>query len=406
MRRNVAKIVVALSAVFIASVLLDRLLGVLGYPSTPPVVHPGNFKQVRRNVEFDYSFETNSHGLRSKDLSTKKAPGTSRIFVAGDSYVEGFGVDADDTMVSRLETYANRDGDHVAFINGGLAGTGPLEYYKVFSHVGVQYDLDGLLISIYANDVSDTRALGAGDAMSDEALLSPPLGRIKHAAYLLYPRMFEMFRKISRDYHTRYERSDLIGSVSQRARKLGITPAEVEAWVAKLPMDLVEASNKEMFGGQILAWGLLEPYYWTDALDIDTPRAKNKWRFMVRVLDAMVARARREGIEVAVLYLPMPFQYDGLRFDPTNPWVAVGTTFKQSWLYETSTIQVRLEEWSRNQNLPFLDLTPTFRQASKNANGQKLNWTLDGHWTPEGHRIAAVGIYEWLRSAHVFSFLH
>ena len=51
--------------------------------------------------------------------------------------------------------------------------------------------------------------------------------------------------------------------------------------------------------------------------------------------------------------------------------------------------------------LPFLDLTPMLREA--NHDGLKVTYTIDGHWNPLGHRLAADAISEWLTSQHVFA---
>ena len=83
-------------------------------------------------------------GLRSPDISEQKKPRETRIFVVGDSFTEGVGVDYSDTFSAQLERHFNgRLGSEKLFINAGLGGTAPLHYWRIFWKVGLNYDLDG-----------------------------------------------------------------------------------------------------------------------------------------------------------------------------------------------------------------------------------------------------------------------
>ena len=85
--------------------LCDWVLGTLGYPTefTGHISHPKNYEEVRRNIEFQYVFKTNSRGLRYRDVAVEKPATSHRIYVAGDSFTEGNGIEEGKRFTDLLE---------------------------------------------------------------------------------------------------------------------------------------------------------------------------------------------------------------------------------------------------------------------------------------------------------------
>ena len=54
-----------------------------------------------------------------------------------------------------------------------------------------------------------------------------------------------------------------------------------------------------------------------------------------------------------------------------------------------------VREFSEKYGIPFLDLTPRFREENKKV---RLYFTWDSHWTKEGHRLAGEILSEKLES--------
>jgi len=93
------------------------------------------------------------------------------------------------------------------------------------------------------------------------------------------------------------EESDLVKQVTEEALRRGyISDEEIAAWVESLPDDLVVASDQRLFNGYIMASGLLNPTYWSDSLNIDTPDAEAKYVSVVTLL-----RSMRDRLPVAAL---------------------------------------------------------------------------------------------------------
>lgn len=136
--------------------VFDWALGLLGFPNTPQrFSHPANYRDIRENIEFTYVFATNTHGLRYREIPAAKGKNTVRVFVSGDSFVEGVGVEQEDSFPSLIESNLTTASKTFSFINGGLAGTGPLDYGELFYKRGLTLDLDALLICVYVNDVAN-----------------------------------------------------------------------------------------------------------------------------------------------------------------------------------------------------------------------------------------------------------
>jgi hypothetical protein len=72
---------------------------------------------------------------------------------------------------------------------------------------------------------------------------------------------------------------------------------------------------------------------------------------------------------------------------------------RKEWVDEKSELERRLQAWAKNLNLAFFSLTPVFRAKAKES--EDLYFPIDGHWTPEGHRVAAAAIETWLKTDHL-----
>jgi hypothetical protein len=390
------------------SVLADGTLGFFGFPAEVPaqVSHPRGFREIRRNVEFTYEFATNDRGLRYRDIPLEKPKATYRVLVVGDSMTEGVGVKQDETFSALLERRFSALGP-IEFINGGLGGTGVFEYGRLFLSWGVAYQVDALLVAVFANDVwnaapddrpEDLFLRREGDEFFGPIPERPFPKRLLHALWPhLYTRLYQW--KAASDRRSLTMTDDLVGTISAEARRRGIAEREIEAWKARLPPNLVVAVNQRRMEADILSYGLLMPSHWTDSLDIDTPAAKARFRSMRAMLDRIVEEATRRGVEVAVMYLPDRLQYDA-DSHVGNPTEATGVRFRKEWLTEDSSVQRELARWSRERGVAFLDLTPVFRAWA--GDRTTLTYRIDGHWTPEGHRIAAEAIGAWLQDGGVF----
>lgn len=384
----IANMTLVLFSAFIASIIFDRLLIFAGLPSKEPKIysHPPNLTQERSSIDFRYTFKTNSQGLRYKEIPLAKPNNTVRVLVVGDSFTEGYGVELKDTFSWLLEEEFTSETRRVNFINGGLGGAGPLDYARLFVHVGLSYEPDALLICIYANDVSNTKENASPEQIYESRRRHR---RLKH---LLWPRIYT---RLSLAKKQRY--ADFFEAVSAKARSRGISEEEIQRWKGRIPPELVDAVKKGQLLGAMLSYGLLKPKYWVESIDIEGTRAERKWSAMVTILEKMLSTAQERGIWIGIVYIPARFQYDPAKENP-EIWRLAGTEIRNEWLSGESEIQRRLESWTTTADIPFLDLTPALKEAIKADD--KLNFRIDDHWSPRGHQVAALSIAEWLSKTY------
>lgn len=80
----------------------------------------------------------NSRGFRGSELSLDKPPDVRRVAVLGDSFVEGFSVDADQTLCALLERRLNDAATSgrrkYELINCGVSGYGTAQQLEMLRH--------------------------------------------------------------------------------------------------------------------------------------------------------------------------------------------------------------------------------------------------------------------------------
>lgn len=99
--------------------------------------------------------ETNSIGMRDKEYSLNKAPGTYRIFVLGDSFAFGLGVNNEEMFSEVLERELNGqyEGSFEVF-NLAILGIGTdSEYSRLLQYW--DYTPDVVILQYYWNDIID-----------------------------------------------------------------------------------------------------------------------------------------------------------------------------------------------------------------------------------------------------------
>ncbi len=151
---------------FFLEILVRFLLPQLGMSKDirlpDPVLHhsftPGS-ETMMNSQEFKVYYKINKFGLRDKEIEPKKT-GVFRILVLGDSVVEGWGVDLEDSWVKQLEKNLNENFGEGKFevINGGVASYSPLLYYLFLKEKGLKLQPDLVIMMMDMGDPSDDYA--------------------------------------------------------------------------------------------------------------------------------------------------------------------------------------------------------------------------------------------------------
>ncbi len=385
----------------------DRVLGLVGFPSEPPlpIAHAPNFTEKKKNIDFEHSIVTNSKGIRYTEIPLKKdASKEFRVAVIGDSFTEGLGVEAEDTFSARLEKKFSGSSKQVRFINFGLIGAGPAEEARLLQFRALQYEPDLVLLVLYANDVTDAEPMSQADLESGEGWLVPrkTMKRPEHRRseillHKLFPRIHTMVAGIKKKQEAK-KAKDFLGGTVRQARRQGISEEKIEAWKKIVPDEIVEQANHLQFDGYLYSDGLLRPSYLVESLDIEGEKTEERWRTTSFILSKMASICKERNIPVTVVYAPSPVQSDPSYISPSKD---AGMTFREEWLTGECELQKRFSSWAQENGLPYFDLTGPIREAARSEPAGALHFKHDPHWTPKGHEYVASAIAGWLRELKV-----
>ena len=207
----------------------DPVLGRHGKPS-----FSGRFHQA----EFDVQVEHDAEGFRQvQAVSASASKSRPRVFVLGDSFAWGWGVERDKSFVALLA----RDFPGWSWRNYALCGSGTLAQYLLFErHVRSQLKPgDAVVLAFYENDFEDNVGTGFDDWTRAEivegriVVVPPPPARIgrqiknalKDASYLFnlcaygLDRM-KMARNIEKAREEEAEALERIKEIEQRTEQL------------------------------------------------------------------------------------------------------------------------------------------------------------------------------------------
>jgi hypothetical protein len=156
MRRFLNNAIVIAGSIVFALVILEFVVRATGFaPDLPPQsidmaaqlkgarqfdpvledrYRPNGHAEIRSPYrEFHVTYSFNELGLRDRPLPPRATDSARRILVLGNSFVEGWGVEFDDTFVQvaqrTLSSAATASNAPVRLINAGIAGFGAAQSY-------------------------------------------------------------------------------------------------------------------------------------------------------------------------------------------------------------------------------------------------------------------------------------
>jgi hypothetical protein len=373
-----------LVALLVCEVLL-RLLGV-SYPVfvwTDPVRGVGHIPGARGGQQYDGEswISINSDGWRGPEIARKKAPGTLRIALIGDSYIEGFEVPFKKTVgeviARRLSALRHKP---VEVLNFGEGGYGTTQEYLTLKYEVWKYAPDLILLAFTSgNDVTDNyRPLDPGGYR--------PYYVFRGADFVLDTSFLRSRAYQSRAVWTRR----LLGVVQDsrlvqllnRVRHLSRKRERQQFRAGKDLGDEVGLSNKVQ-------------------LPPTTPDWAEAWRVTETILHLMRDECRKHGTPFAIVTLTRGIQVTP---DPET---------KERFLRELGVKDLyyperRLAEFGKREGVPVFNLAPTMAREAEESH---VYFHADhdslgiGHWNEAGHEAAGELIASWLADGWADSLL-
>ncbi len=348
----------------IAYLVLDFAVGlVLIRPLSPPLVpdQSRHHKLVADSYaefnqrDFSYVQRVNKHGLRGREITTEKAPGSFRILMLGDSFTMGKGVEDDQTFSVQLEKLLAESGRtcgrKVEVLNGGVDS-----YAPVLSFIELQ-ELEYLKpdMVVLNLDVSD---LAQETAYRNQAVRNAD-GEIVAVPQLGDPDSFIDKVRIFTEKHMFFTRVALFYATRTfNHREITVRDVVTHADAAVV----------------------------AHTLEGDVDRTE-QWRAVFESISRINAFATARKMTFLLTVYPWPHQVNDKEWLPGR-WAFMPKDAKPS-----DTSNKTIHAMSVANGIPLLDVTPAF----KGYTGQdRLFFDYDMHWTTAGHGVIARALEQYV----------
>jgi hypothetical protein len=366
------------------------------HPQLGWVGRPG--ATVRRSLMSSCEeYRYNNDGFRGPDRTPAKAPGTLRVVVLGDSFLEGYQFADDELLTAHLEKMLTaRLHRPVEVINMGLAGWTTPQQYMAYQVYGRQYDPD-LVVLLFSscNDVAEASRKYAEIYSND-----PVAGR---AFFTLNGDQLEFQPPLPGFVETWNTVVDAEGDATSIPLWVACPPgtklfcmSRVVYWLvirwnrpSPLRMKLhdwrILPYNNRLFTTTWGEHGLVNGVSLRFWIYLSMPDAEwqNSLRVVSRLIDELRRQVEKDGarfllVSGANIEQAHPEIWElTLRSQPRLKWFDFDLNLPEKYLWR----QAMTHSWR------YLPLRHAFAEAAKR--GEELFLRSDGHWNEDGQRYAA-----------------
>jgi lysophospholipase L1-like esterase len=422
--RRLAPLGLAVASALLALIALDRLVAMLDLGYAAARGRPGEDRLLVRE-EFAVHVRLNALGFREPRLPSPKPAGVRRAVALGDSFTQGFGVEASEAWPALLESrLAGGDsGGRWEVLNLGVPGTNPRDALEHLRAPGLAYAPDVVVVLVMGNDVQDRwvqRRFGVAfgaDVLREarRAVLAPAsrwsalpqrvlpalyplvwtrLASLRTATAATAPRAASARAAAVPAAATPEPDADATASAAAVFRELAArfegTDAAIARWTA-LPASARAALAPVLIGTVPLdadaaadpylrTMALVAPRLFADAVLLP-PDYDDAAQDVARQVERIVALARAHGAQPLLAFAPAVQQVT----EAARPHLEqLGFVWDPRTLTEPG-FSASLAALARDLDVPYVDLLPVLRARAD----VPTYFPHDGHWTPAGHALVA-----------------
>jgi hypothetical protein len=318
--------------------------------------------------EFTVPVQITSDGRRDLERPLEKTPGTYRILLLGDSFVEAMQVPIEQTFARTLEATLNRGGGTpVEVYSMGVSGYGTTSEYLWYRDHGRAFHPDLVLLSFYPGN----------DVRNNSPTLEPTL-RPRYGA------------------DGQLERVDGVSGEGEQHGWLGGSQAYM--FVRKLILTQHPALAERLAKLGVLNRAALRPVPMADGVPVDywvyaanpTPEWRDAWTHTEQLLTALRDAVTADGARLVVMVVTSREQ-----IYPAD-WQQLLQTYPpmQQITWDLAGPERHVLDWCARAGVPCVQLSPAFEAQ---RDGPRLHFQYDGHWTAAGHAVAARTVADFLR---------
>jgi hypothetical protein len=313
--------------------------------------------------EFSTPVWTNSEGFRDEERSYAKPSDTFRILSIGDSFTWGaYGATADQTFSAVLEHRLNSFPAEPRYevANMGVVGWGTDNEFQFYTHYGIKYDHDLVLVNLYVgNDLFDNMKWGE---------ISVVDGNLVNTF-------------------------NLPGSVFS-IKNLRALALEHSYLASAMEISLFQIPLAQRLMSSILTGGETQDVYYGDHFDalVGTSRPALYLKMLRKtenLLRDFNAHARGSTKCFLLVLIPAIYQADE---------TIAHAIYQEHHADSQSIIKVvnDLKRLGESEGFPIIDLLPKFREEIRH--GRQIYWKFNPHFTPYGNEVAADVILSELKA--------
>jgi len=383
MRRALLSITLVLTGMAAGLLLSELTLRIVRF-SYPPFHRPDLITglSLRSNTSGWYGKEghayvtVNSQGLRDRERSIEKPPGTYRILVLGDSYVEALQVDIEKTfwrlLEKRLQECKFRPAKNIDVINLGVSGFGTGQALRALQTRGLAYAPDLVILAVFpGNDIRNNSRELEPDKLRPFYFLGP-------AGTLVLDDTFANSSEFRR-------RNSWIRQAGKELSKY-LRSLQLGYYVKDL-MEIRRAAVPRAMKGpgqpQVVGEMGLDDQVFFEPQDEKWQRA---WQVTERLILELKKTAESAGSEFLLAIFSIGIQ--------VHPEKAVREGFaRRLGLEDLHYPDRRLSDFGQRENIQMINLTPTLAQYAEERkiylHGFANTSMGAGHWNEAGHSAAA-----------------
>jgi len=349
----------------------------LGWTGAP------NFSGVIEDPSFRQEVNFNSQGMHDTEHTLEKAPGTFRILMLGDSFVQAVQVNETETAHQILEDTLNKSEQESQFqfevISGGVINWGTNQQLVYYREEGRLFQPDLVLLAFYlGNDLLDNLP---GNAVTTHGFnCYAPYFTICNGQ--LNPVPLTYAPGISR-----LQNNCPLPVLQTAINAMGWLYQHSRLYRQLEPL-IIANQPRQQFGRDFpSAFSAL--YFPNSEAELE-----QAWQITEGTLAQLQTEVEADGAKfaVAIISPDIVIRLGGLSPTEQEIFLRDNPAFAQA---QANRPNQHLAQFFNNQHIPFIDLTgPMIEHLA--ANQVPLYILGEGHWTVEGNRTAADILADWL----------
>jgi hypothetical protein len=335
---------------------------------------PGASVRYQRR-EYSTLVEINSLGFRDVERSPRRVPGTTRIIALGDSFVEGYTVERDQTVTRRMEALSESAGCPAEVINAGVHAYSTDQEALWFQNEAEALSPDVVMVFAYYNDIlNNTRIQYWGAAK--------PLVEVVDGKLSVTNLPLPGAPKDPSPGHVEIQPPRPVNGSALRSLMNART--------------LTGAPRLHRFLSRLGLWASVEPEDIPDELRTYKSRGNlsefdEAWQKTRDILGSLGRTIRARGASPVLVHVPARFEISDRDWELTTLRYGIDP---QTW--DRALVRKHLETIASEEGWTFLDLTQALKAAVGVLGGEPY-FRYDGHWNQAGHDAAARAAVGFLR---------